>query len=146
MLPLHAEAEVVLRGAVRFNMSDKKFNEFLKGETFAVAGSFREKSKYAYQVLLKLVNKDKKVHPVNPSGGRVEGLKVYKKVGDIPGDLDSVSLVTPPPVTEKIVRECKEKEVNHIWMQPGAESKEAIQYCKDNGIEVISQACILLDV
>lgn len=127
-------------------MGREKFKRFLSGQNFAVAGSFRKKSKYAYQVLRKLLNKDKRVYPVNPSGGQVEGLKVYKRVGDIPGDLDSVSLVTPPQVTEKIVRECKEKGVRHIWMQPGAESKEAVRFCKDNDIEVISQACILLDV
>ncbi len=110
-----------------------------------MAGSFRKKSKYAYQILLKLLNKDKQVYPVNPAMNMVEGLKVYKTIRDIPGIPDSASLVTPPRVTEKLVGECYEKGIQNIWMQPGAESENAIQYCKDKEINVISNACILLD-
>ncbi|MGM0441403.1 MAG: CoA-binding protein [Elusimicrobiota bacterium] len=123
----------------------QQFEKFLQGDKFAVAGSFRKKSKYAYQILLKLLNKNKEVYPVNPAGGKVEGLNVYEKIIDIPGDIDSVSLVTPPAVTEKLVKESKDKGAEYVWMQPGAESKKAIRYCKDNDIEVIYQACLILE-
>ncbi|MDA3792164.1 MAG: CoA-binding protein [Elusimicrobia bacterium] len=112
-------------------------------QVYAVAGSFRNKSKYAYQVLLDLLERGKKVYPVNPGGGQVEGIDVYKNVKDIPEKVEAVSIVTPPQVTETIVKDCRDKGVGYVWMQPGAESKEAIQFCRDNSIEVIYHACLL---
>lgn len=118
-------------------------DKFLEQEVFAVAGSFRNRSKYAYKVLLNLLERDKKVYPVNPKGGKVEGLDVYKSVKDIPRQVEGVSIVTPPAVTEKVVRECAESGVGYVWMQPGAESEKAVQFCRDKGIEVIYRACLL---
>lgn len=117
--------------------------KFLDKEVFAVAGSFRNKTKYAYKVLLDLIGRDKKVYPVNPKGGKVEGLDVYKSVKDIPQQVEAVSIVTPPAVTENIVKECAEAGVSYVWMQPGAESDKAVQFCRDENIEVIYRACLL---
>ncbi len=94
--------------------------EFIGCDVFAVAGSFRKRSKYAYKVLLDLLEKGKKVYPINPKGGQVEGLQVYKDVKKIPARVGGISLVTPPEVTEKIVKQCKETGIKYVWMQPGA--------------------------
>jgi len=45
-----------------------------------------------------------------------------------------VDFVTQPAVTEKALIECKNLGLKNIWMQPGAESKNAIEYCKQNGL------------
>jgi predicted CoA-binding protein len=29
--------------------------------------------------------------------------------------------------------------ITMVWMQPGSESEKAIQYCKDNGIDVVQR-------
>ncbi|MEA3506217.1 MAG: CoA-binding protein [Elusimicrobiota bacterium] len=117
--------------------------KFFQQEVFAVAGSFRNKSKYAYKVLLDLIGRDKKAYPVNPKGGKVEGLNVYKSVKDIPRQVEAVSIVTPPAVTEKVVGDCAGAGVKYVWMQPGAESEKAVQFCRDKGIEVVYRACLL---
>lgn len=119
--------------------------KILDSACFAVVGSFRNKSKYAYRILLDLKSRNKKVYPVNPRGGKVEGIKCYKSIKDIPEDVEAVSIVTPPAVTEKIVMECKKKDIVHVWMQPGAESRKAIEYCKKNNMNSVSHACLLLN-
>ncbi len=117
--------------------------EFIGCDVFAVAGSFRKRSKYAYKVLLDLLEKGKKVYPINPKGGQVEGLQVYKDVKKIPARVGGISLVTPPEVTEKIVKQCKETGIKYVWMQPGAQSRAAIDFCREHSIEVIDNACLL---
>ncbi|MFA6635825.1 MAG: CoA-binding protein [Candidatus Omnitrophota bacterium] len=120
-------------------------NDFLKQKSFAVVGSFRSESKYAYKILKDLVKKGHEVFPVNPNLSEVEGRKCYKKLSDIPSKVDVVDIVTPPPVTGKIVRECLENSIKRVWLQPGAESEDAIRFCRDNGIDVIYGICLMLE-
>jgi len=118
--------------------------DFLKQDSFAVAGSFRNPEKVAYRIFLTLKEAGHKVYPVNPSTKEVEGIRCYASVKDIPEDIGAVDLVTPPAISEKIVRECGEKGIKRVWFQPGAESEEAIKFCRDNGIKVIYGQCLLM--
>ena len=117
--------------------------DFLKQKRFAVIGSFRNESKYAYQILRTLKNKGYEVYPVNPRLKEVDGLTCYHSIKDISEPVDVVDIVTPLAVTEKIVRECKEKGITRVWIQPGAESEDAIKFCKDNGIKVVYNLCVM---
>ena len=119
--------------------------DFLKQKRFAVAGSFRNESKYAYRILKTLKEKGYEVYPINPYLKEVEGLTCYPSVKDIHGSVDVVDIVTPPQVTEKIVAECKEKGISRVWIQPGAESQTAIKFCKDNSIEVVYNLCLMMN-
>lgn len=119
-------------------------DEFLAQKSFAVVGSFRNESKYGYKILKDLKNKGYTVYPVNPGVKEVEGLKCYPSIMEIPEAVDVVDLVTPPLVTEKILTECLQKGISRVWIQPGAESAEAIKYCEKNDIKVVYNACVML--
>ena len=118
--------------------------DFLAQKNFAVAGSFRNETKYAYRIFKTLKEKGYKVFPVNPKGGQVEGAKCYSSINDITENIDVVDIVTPPQVTEQIVKDCKNKGITRVWMQPGAESEAAIDFCKKNNIDVIHGMCLML--
>ena len=119
--------------------------DFLAQRRFAVAGSFRNESKYAYKILKTLKKKGYEVYPINPRLKEVYGLTCYSSLKDIPGQVDVVDIVTPPEITEKIVRECREKDITRVWIQPGAESEEAIKFCKKNGIKVVYNLCVMVE-
>lgn len=119
--------------------------DFLKQKRFAVVGSFRNETKYAYRILQALKNKGYEVYPVNPRLKVVEGLSCYSRVKDIPVVCDVANIVTPPRITEKVVRECKEKGITRVWLQPGAESEEVIKFCKENGIAVVYNLCVMME-
>ena len=119
--------------------------DFLKQKRFAVAGSFRNESKYAYKIVKTFIKKGYEVYPVNPRVNDVEGVKCYKSINDIPYRVDVVNVVTPPLVTEKIIRECHEKAIKRVWLQPGAESVTSIKFCRDNDINVIYGLCVMTE-
>ena len=121
-------------------------NDFLKQKRFAVAGSFRDKSKYAYKILVDLAKKGYEVFPVNPRLDEIEGRVCYKSVSDIPSAVDVVDIVTPPSVTESILKECLQKGITRVWLQPGAESPAIIQFCHNNGIKVIYGMCVMMEL
>lgn len=118
---------------------------FFDSEAFAVAGASADRCKYGNKVLRCYMQNHKRVYPIHPSLQEIEGLKVYAKVLDLPDNVKSLSIITPPPVTEKIIEELALTDIQHVWMQPGAESQKAIKRCQDLGIELIAQGpCILV--
>jgi len=124
---------------------EKLVKDFLKQKRFAVVGSFRNETKYAHKILKTLITKGYEAYPVNPRYGGVDGIKCYKSISDIPFDIDVVNVVTPPSVTETVVKECRDKFVKRVWLQPGAESEEVIKFCHDSGINVIHGLCVMLE-
>ena len=119
--------------------------EFLSQRHFAVIGSFRNESKYAYRILKALKSKGYEVYPVNPRLKEVEGLTCYARLEDIPSSVDVADIVTPPEITDKIVRECLHKGITRVWLQPGAESRQAVEFCRKNGIKVIYGLCVMME-
>jgi len=119
--------------------------DFLRQKRFAVIGSFRSREKFAYRILIDLMKRGYEVFPVNPRMGEVEGRVCYKTISDIPGGVDVANIVTPPQVTEGILKECLQKSITRAWLQPGAESPAAIQFCHDNDIKVIHGMCVMME-
>ncbi|REJ92601.1 MAG: CoA-binding protein, partial [Planctomycetota bacterium] len=82
---------------------------------------------------------------VNPQTDEVEGLTAYPDLSSLPETVYGVSIVTPPDVTEQIVEEAAALGVQHLWMQPGAESRAAIERAEKLGLNVIhSGPCALV--
>ena len=66
-------------------------------------------------------------------------------VADLPAEVTSISVITPPPITEKVVEQAVARGIRNIWMQPGAESATAVARCRENGINVIADgSCVLV--
>jgi len=117
---------------------------FFSSPAFAVVGASNDRNKIGNQVLRCYLQKKKKVYPVNPHEKTIEGLPCINKISNLPNTVKSISVITPPAETEKIVEEAIAKGIKNIWMQPGAESASAIQKCVDHNINVIDNGiCIL---
>ena len=123
----------------------QQIEEFLDGQRFAVVGASQDRSKYGNKVLRVYQQNPMEAVPVNPQADEVEGAKAYPNLASIPGEIHGVSIITPPPVTERVVNEAVEKGIKHIWMQPGAESDAAILAAEAAGMNVIASGpCILV--
>ncbi|MBI4881815.1 MAG: CoA-binding protein [Planctomycetes bacterium] len=120
--------------------------EFLAGEAFAVVGASTNREKYGNKVLRCYAQHGRTVFPINPTASEVEGLKAYKNLASLPAPVHGVSIITPPAVTRQVVEEAREAGIRHIWMQPGAESKEAVARCRELGMNVIGDGSCLLAV
>lgn len=119
--------------------------DFLSQKRFVVVGSFRNETKFAYKILVNLIEKGYEVFPVNPRLKEVEGRVCYKTISDIPYTIDVVDIVTPPQVTESILKECLQKGIKRVWLQPGAENQASIKFCHDNDIKVVHGVCVMLE-
>ena len=122
-----------------------KIKKFLESSKFAVCGASSNRHKYGNKVLRCYLQNNRLAVPINPNEGEVEGLISYPSLKDLPEAIESVSIITPPPVTEKVVEDAIASGVKYLWMQPGAESKKAIERAEAAGLNVIyGGACVLV--
>lgn len=118
--------------------------EFPKYRKWAVVGVSENKEKYGYIIWRDLRNAGYTVYAVNPRLDSIEGQPCYPSVKDIPEKPDVVDLVIPPAATVQVIRDCLEAGIKRVWFQPGSESEEAIQLAQDGGMEVVHDACIMI--
>src|SRR5437868_3225007 len=94
--------------------------KFFSSSSFGVIGASNNRSKFGNKVLRKYLEHQLLAYPINPNEEKIEGLKSFKSVNDLPAETKSISIITPPAVTESVVQEAIEKGIQNIWMQPGA--------------------------
>jgi uncharacterized protein len=125
--------------------SQEKIKTFLSGKRFAVVGASPDPAKYGNKVLRVYQQNDIEAVPINPTAEEVEGLRAYPDLTSVPGSIDGISIITPPKVTETIVKQAISLGLKNIWMQPGAESIPAVELAAHAGANVISGGpCILV--
>jgi len=122
-----------------------RIQSFLASGPFAVVGASVDRSKYGNKVLRCYQQHGKEVYPINARAAEVEGVKAYPTLAALPAPVKAISVITPPAITEQVVREAAAAGVAHIWMQPGAESQAAIRTAESLGMSVIAGGpCVLV--
>jgi len=124
---------------------DEKIAAFLAAPAFGVAGASKNRDKYGNKVLRCYLQNGRRAIPVNPMEAVIEGVACARGVSDLPAEVQSLSIITPPQVTDQVVEQAIAKGIRNIWMQPGAQSATAIAACEMAGINVIADgSCVLV--
>jgi predicted CoA-binding protein len=122
----------------------QRIKQFLAAGPYAVVGASTDREKYGNKVLRCYVQHGLEVYAVNPNHAEVEGVASYPDLQHVPAKLRGISVITPPHVTEKVAEAAAASGVGFIWMQPGAESPEAIASAEKAGLSVIAGGPCLL--
>lgn len=123
----------------------RRFDLFFDADGFAVVGAAANREKFGNKVLRCYMQHGMTVYPVNPRAREIEGLRCAASLADLPENVTSISVITPPAVTEQVVEQAIAKGIKNIWMQPGAESPAAVEACNQAGINVIAdKSCVLV--
>lgn len=126
---------------------DDRIAAFFACSPIAVVGASNDRSKFGNIILRHYVRHGRRVFPVHPTEKQVEGLAAYANLAALPERVEAVSIITPPPVTERIVEQAAAAGVKHVWMQPGAESAKAISRAQELGMSVIAGGpCVLVEL
>jgi predicted CoA-binding protein len=138
VLPLHLEKEHAM-------VTQERIEHFLASEAFGVVGASVNRHKYGNKVLRCYLQHGYRVIPVNPNESEIEGMSCATGIADLPPEVKSISMITPPAVTEQLVPLAIEHGIENIWMQPGAESAGAVALCRQHNVNVIADgSCILV--
>lgn len=122
----------------------ERIREFLAQERFAVAGASADREKYGNKCLRCYLQHGRDAVAIHPKLTEVEGVPAYARLADVPRTPEALSIITPPPITERLVEEAAAIGVRHVWMQPGAESEAAVRRAEELGLSVIAGGPCLL--
>jgi len=115
----------------------------LEARNFCVVGASRDPAKYGHSVLRAIQSDGKTAYPVNPHADSIGKSTCYPSVADLPETVEVAVFVVPPDIVEETVPECHRLGIKNIWMQPGAISQAAIDYCEANEMPVVAGECIM---
>jgi len=121
--------------------------------SIALVGISKSADNVGYMYLLSLLDTGfPHIYPVNPKGGELSGLKVYRRVKDIPGEVDLAILTVPREAVPGATRECAGKGVKAIvlytggFSESGAEGremeKEVVRIAREGGTRIIGPNCL----
>jgi hypothetical protein len=123
----------------------ESIDRFLERRRFAAVGVSRQAADFSRAVYRAFIERGYDVIPVNPAGGEADGRSMARRLGDVRPPVEAALLLTSPPATEAVVRDCAAAGVEHVWMHrgggQGAVSDEAVAFCRGQGIDVIDGAC-----
>ena len=93
------------------SQSRSDLKAFFEPATIAVMGSLRRGTGLGYGTIKNMLNFgfNGRIYPVNPGYSELEGLKVYRNLGDVPDPVDLAVVITPASTVPPVVEECARK-------------------------------------
>lgn len=113
--------------------------------TVAIVGASADRSKYGNMSIRAHQQRGYEVYPVNPRGGEIEGLTVYRSINDVPVVPDRVSVYLPPKVLLPVLAEIAAKGCGELYLNPGSDSDEVVAEAERLGLNAIV-ACSIVAV
>ena len=114
--------------------------------TVAILGASSDRSKFGNKSVRAHLQAGYDVFPVNPKGGQIEGLAVWRTLGEVPLEhLDRVSVYLPPAVGLGALDEIAAKGCDELWLNPGSESPEILAKASQLKLKAIAD-CSIVDL
>lgn len=76
----------------------------------------------------------------------MQGEKVYRKLTDIPGDIDMVNVFRRPADIPQHIDDIVAKRPKSVWFQLGIRNDEAAERLARAGIDVVQDHCLLVEL
>ena len=81
-----------------------------------------------------------------PDVTEILGQKVYRKLADIPGDIDMVEIFRRSHKIPEHVDDILAKRPKAVWMQLGIRNDEVAERLAREGIDVVQDMCLMVDL
>ena len=111
--------------------------------TIAIVGATDNPAKYGYRIYRDLKCKGYRVYAVNPARDTIDGDRAYADLADLPEKPDIINYVVPPQRTLRLLNRAKQLGFMRVWIQPGAEDEDVMDFLDANGFEYLAKVCIM---
>ena len=113
-----------------------------KYKTIAVIGMSKNPEKDAHRIPEYMMKKGYHVIPVNPSADEILGEKCYKRLTDVPEDVDIVDIFRPSDDVPNYVDDVIAKRPRVFWEQLGIHNEDAEEKIASKGIKIVYDRCM----
>ena len=80
-----------------------------------------------------------------PEATEILGMKVYRKLVDIPGEIDLVNIFRRSADVAQHTADILAKKPRAVWMQSGIYNDEVARELAQNGIKVVQNLCLMVE-
>jgi predicted CoA-binding protein len=80
-----------------------------------------------------------------PEVTEILGQKVYRKLVDVPGEIDLVDVFRRSEDIKAHLDDILEKRPKAVWFQSGIRNDEVAEQCARNGIRVVQNRCLMVE-
>jgi uncharacterized protein len=80
-----------------------------------------------------------------PEAKEILGQKVYRRLQDIPGDIDLVDVFRRPTDLEQHVEDILAKKPKAVWFQQGIRNDAVAEKLAQAGIDVVQDKCLMVE-
>ena len=120
-------------------------DEAVNKRVWAIVGASENTAKFGNRIYRNLKQAGYDVYAVNPNAETADGDPVYPTLSDLPVRPEVVDVVVPSWVGRRIAEDAARAGIPIFWLQPGAESDELISYAESLGLNVIHDACAMVE-
>ncbi|ETS82543.1 hypothetical protein PFICI_04419 [Pestalotiopsis fici W106-1] len=111
---------------------------FFSSPNFAVVGASTNPAKFGHKIFAWYTQHSIAAVPINPGSASIDvGSQSYAtkpSLSALPNPKEtSVSIITPPFATLKVLKEAKELGIPAVWLQPGTFDDEVLKYARATG-------------
>lgn len=117
----------------------------MRPPTIAVVGASGDRRKFGNKCVRAYLQAGYRVFPVNLHASEIEGLEVYRKVADVPAELDRISLYLPPDSTRALIPDLAQRREAQVWFNPGCADRGVIDEARAAGLDV-RDGCSIVDI
>ncbi|MCX8199336.1 MAG: acetate--CoA ligase [Sulfolobales archaeon] len=129
-------------------------NSLFNPRSVAVIGASREPTKVGYTLLNNIINSGYRgnIYPVNPKADEVLGLKCYKSISEVPGEVDLAIIAVPAQVALEVAEECGRRGVKYLtvisagFKEVGSEGadreRELVNIAKKYRMRILGPNCL----
>ena len=113
----------------------------------AVVGISADPSRPSYYVSEALQRYGFKLFFVNPkyAGQEILGEKVYRRLSDIPEEIDIIDVFRRPVDVPPVAEEAMKKGFKTFWFQPGTVNPEVVKELSEKGYNVVVDKCMKVE-
>lgn len=128
-------------------MAESNIKYLFNPRSVAIIGASHKQNKIGYKITDNIVYSKYagKIYPVNPKGGKICGLKVYKNLLEINDEIDLAIVCVPAELTYKVIQDCPAKKVKFLLIITSGfseigkvkEEKEIVTFARQHGMRVL---------
>jgi predicted CoA-binding protein len=118
--------------------------DFLSQRKLALAGVSARSRKFGNVILKDLKDKGYQVFIIHPTAIQIGEDRCYPSLASLPESVGGIVTCIPPRQAEILVREAERAGIMRIWMQPGSESPDVIDFCRQKNLNLVHGECILM--
>jgi predicted CoA-binding protein len=111
----------------------------------AVVGASRSPEKEAGRIPRRMQEAGFRIIPVNPHADTLFGERVYRRLEEIPEQVEIVDVFRPSAEAADVARQAVAARAKAVWLQLGISSPEARAIAEGAGLDYVEDHCIAVE-